>query len=468
MNKDENKLQNHNKKENENEICNQNNQRNFGVGLPKNPDKNRILLILSLCVFISLVGIGIVVPLFSVYADNLGASGLWIGIVFGAFAFSRTVFMPYFGSLSDRCDKKKIIASGLLLYAVISLGYIIAGDVLALVAVRLIHGISSAMIAPVAMAYLGEIAAPGEEAGFMAKFQAAILFGFGAGPLIGGYLYDLSGFKAAFYSLTLLSTLAFLVLVLFLPSEVKIRNEISGNVLSEDKYKGSEESAVKKSDAAGKSMISGHSGNSWLSRISGILSSEALKLLFKNPLYAGVLLVTFVTEFGMIGLLVFIPLYVPGIGLSPGAAGLIISLNVFSAGILQMIFGNIADRKGRRYLVPVGCLIMGVAFIAISFAGSLPFLLALSLLHAVGGLFVYPALNAYMVDAGRVAGMGAVMGIYNSVRGVGDMIAPVIGGIIIDIYGLGVYYHSSGVMVIISAVIFVLLSGKIVFPAKSR
>lgn len=439
-----------------------NHQHNFRANSPGNPYKQRILLILSLCVFISLVGIGIVVPLFSVYADNLGASGLWIGIVFGAFAFSRTVFMPYFGSLSDRCDKKKIIAAGLLLYAVISFGYIISGDVMTLVAVRLVHGISSAMIAPVAMAYLGEIAAPGEEAGFMAKFQAAILFGFGAGPLIGGYLYDLSGFKAAFYSLTLLSTVAFLVLVLFLPSELKIRSEMSGDFFPVAK---DAESGVKSSDSAGKSRMS---VKSRISRISGILSSEALRLLFKNPLYAGVLLVTFVTEFGMVGLLVFIPLYVPGIGLSPGAAGLIISLNVFSAGILQMIFGNIADRRGRRYLVPIGCLIMGAAFIAVSGAGSLTFLLLLSLLHAAGGLFVYPALNAYMVEAGRIAGMGAVMGIYNSVRGVGDMIAPVIGGIIIDIYGLGVYYQSSGVIVIISALIFILLSGKIVSSAKSR
>jgi len=436
------------------------NRNNFSLSgsSPKNPDKYRILFILSLCVFISLVGIGIVVPLFSVYADNLGASGFWIGVVFGAFALSRTVFMPYFGSLSDRCDRKKIIASGLLLYALISFGYIIAGDVMTLVAVRLIHGISSAMIAPVAMAYLGEIADPGEEAGFMAKFQAAILFGFGAGPLIGGYLYDLSGFKAAFYSLTLLSTLAFLVLVLFLPSDTKIRNEINGDIISGDR---DEISGVNDCSASGKAIKSG------FSRISGIFSSDALKLLLHSPLYAGVLIVTFVTEFGMIGLLVFIPIYVPGIGLSPGSAGLIISLNVFSAGILQMVFGNIADRRGRRYLVPLGCLIMGVAFIAISVAGSLYLLLLLSLLHAVGGLFVYPALNAYMVEAGRAGGMGAVMGIYNSVRGVGDMIAPVIGGIIIDIYGLGVYYNSSGIIVIISAVIFIILSGKIACYAKN-
>jgi MFS family permease len=133
-----------------------------------------------------------------------------------------------------------------------------------------------------------------------------------------------------------------------------------------------------------------------------------------------------------------------------------------------MVFGNIADRRGRRYLVPIGCLIMGAAFIGVSFAGSLTALLLLSLLHAAGGLFVYPALNAYMVEAGRIAGMGAVMGIYNSVRGVGDMIAPVIGGIIIDIYGLGTYYHSSGVIVLISAFIFLILSGKIVSSAKSR
>ena len=137
-----------------------------------------------------------VVPILSVYADTLGASSFWIGVVFAAFAFSRTICMPVFGRMADRYEKKYMMAAGLFFYAIISLGYLIAPTVFLLTIVRFVHGISSAMIAPVAMAYLGGIAGKGEEARVMSRFQASMLFGFGAGPLMGGVIYDLFGFSA--------------------------------------------------------------------------------------------------------------------------------------------------------------------------------------------------------------------------------------------------------------------------------
>ena len=53
-------------------------------------------------IFTAVTGVGIVVPLLPVYARDLGASGLYIGLIFGAFSLSRTLFLPYFGRLSDK------------------------------------------------------------------------------------------------------------------------------------------------------------------------------------------------------------------------------------------------------------------------------------------------------------------------------------------------------------------------------
>lgn len=57
---------------------------------------------LFLAIFASMLGQGIVVPLLPVYAHEFGAAGFGIGIMFGIFSFSRTLFLPYFGSASDR------------------------------------------------------------------------------------------------------------------------------------------------------------------------------------------------------------------------------------------------------------------------------------------------------------------------------------------------------------------------------
>ncbi|MBW2584501.1 MAG: MFS transporter, partial [Deltaproteobacteria bacterium] len=57
-------------------------------------------------IFATVTGVGIVVPLLPIYAHDLGASGLYIGLIFGAFSMSRTVFLPWFGRLSDIKGRK--------------------------------------------------------------------------------------------------------------------------------------------------------------------------------------------------------------------------------------------------------------------------------------------------------------------------------------------------------------------------
>ena len=56
-----------------------------------------IFTTLFFSIFATITGVGIVVPLLPVYAHDLGAGGLYIGLIFGAFSLSRVFFLPYFG-----------------------------------------------------------------------------------------------------------------------------------------------------------------------------------------------------------------------------------------------------------------------------------------------------------------------------------------------------------------------------------
>jgi len=68
--------------------------------------------------FTAMTGVGIVVPFLPVYAYDLGlgASGIYISLIFGAFSLSRSVFLPYFGRCSDRRGRKPFIVSGLFVF----------------------------------------------------------------------------------------------------------------------------------------------------------------------------------------------------------------------------------------------------------------------------------------------------------------------------------------------------------------
>ncbi|MFP3910397.1 MAG: MFS transporter, partial [Archaeoglobaceae archaeon] len=84
------------------------------------------LFVTCLSAFIVMLGVGIIVPLLPTFAEDLGASGLWIGIIFSAYSFSRLMFLPLAGKLSDIYGRKIIISVGLLLYALVSIFYIFA------------------------------------------------------------------------------------------------------------------------------------------------------------------------------------------------------------------------------------------------------------------------------------------------------------------------------------------------------
>ena len=110
-----------------------------------------------------ITGVGIVVPLLPIYARDLGASGLYIGLIFGSFPLSRTFFLPYFGRLSDKKGRKPFIVIGLFTYALISLVFILSHSVASLIVLRFIQGITSALILPVTQAYVGDITPKGRE-----------------------------------------------------------------------------------------------------------------------------------------------------------------------------------------------------------------------------------------------------------------------------------------------------------------
>jgi len=169
----------------------------------------KIFATLFFSIFVTVTGVGIVVPLLPVYAHDLGASGLYIGLIFGSFSLSRTLFLPYFGKLSDQKGRKPFIVVGMAAYAAISIAFIFATTINALILVRSLQGIASAMLMPVIQAYVGDIT-PGQREGItMGMFNISMFMGLSLGPLIGGVIKDQYGLQAAFMCMGALAGIGF-------------------------------------------------------------------------------------------------------------------------------------------------------------------------------------------------------------------------------------------------------------------
>jgi len=350
-----------------------------------------------------MLGVGIISPLLPLYAEQMGATGIWIGAIFAGFSISRTIIMPIVGRLSDRSGRKLFLSIGLLGYAIISLGYIWANSVTELTLVRLIHGVASGMILPIAQAYVGDISPEGKEGTWMGYFNAAFFTGFGFGPLMGGILTDYFGMNIAFYAMGGLNLLAFLLVIFFLP-------EIG----------------------QGKTLASPRASFKQMS------TSSMMKGLFSFRLSFSIgrgILATFLP--------VFAGIY---IGLSSTLIGVLLAVNILLMSLLQVYGGNIADRFNRRVLIVVGSLTNLTYLALIPLGGNFWQLLGICVLGGVGGAIALPAASALTVVEGRRFGMGSTIAVFAMAFSIGMVIGPLVGGVIVDFVNINsVFYFGAAI-----------------------
>jgi len=371
----------------------------------------RVFPILALSIFSSMLGAGIVVPLLPLYAESLGASGLWLGVIFAAFSISRTIFTPIFGRLSDRSGRKPFICIGLFFYALISLGFIWANSVSQLVLIRLVHGVAGGMILPIAQAYVGDISPEGEEGKWMGYSNAAFFSGFGFGPLMGGVLTEHLGMDIAFLSMGGLNLLAFFIALFFLPE------------ISRQKLSASPPLSFREMSQSG-TMVG--------------LFSFRLALTFGRALFF-----TFLPIFAAIGL-----------GLRPNLIGVLLAIHILLLSLLGIPSGRIADRFSRRFLIVLGCLVSFTYLALIPLAQDFWQLLALCVLGSLGGAISVPAASALTVEEGRKYGMGSAIAVFTMALSIGMAVGPILGGAIVDFTNINSAFYFGAVMALVGAGLF--------------
>ena len=374
------------------------------------PERTKIFITLIICAFSAMLGSAIVVPLLPVYVRNHGAGGVMIGAVFAAFSLSRTIFLPYFGRLSDRRGRRGLMLTGLLLYALCTIFYIISKEVPHIILTRAVQGIGAAMIWPLAAAYVGDMTPKGREGTYMGWFNMASFSGLACGPFIGGLINDLVGIEGAFISMGLITMVGFLMAVLFLPKKEVLRV------------------APKK-------------------RPQGIIM-----MLRSEPVLRGVFLFRFFYTICVALIWSFQPVYLDTyMGLKASWIGLLVSLNVGTAALLQAPLGSLADRVSRSKLIMVGALLQTVAITSLPFCRNLPELLAANLGFGLAGGFSLPAIQAVATDLGRAReSMGGIMSVLLTGQSVGMLIGPLAGGVLYDLFDLHFIFMMSGIVALFS------------------
>jgi len=381
-----------------------------------NATDRKIFCALFASIFAAVTGVGIVVPLLPVYAHDLGADGIYIGLIFGAFSLSRTFFLPYFGRRSDKKGRKPFIVTGLFFYAVISIAFIFSTGVESLIGIRFVQGIASAMIMPVVQAYVGDITPRGKEGWIMGLFNMSMFIGLSAGPLIGGVIKDRFSLQGAFVCMGILSMIGFGLSLAFLPPVA-------------------EERTVKR----------GRPPVAWSKILKDrtIIGLSVFRLVYTAciGIIWGFLPVLADTEFSI----------------SASSIGILVMMGVSVSGAIQVPMGWVADRVNRKAMVVVGGLVVTGSVYSFVYATGFHYLFWASIVFGLGGGISMPALMAAAVLRGsHIDAMGSVMSLLTAAHSLGMLAGSVLAGVLMDLFQLRQAFSFGSAAMAAGTVLFVI------------
>jgi DHA1 family tetracycline resistance protein-like MFS transporter len=144
-----------------------------------------------ICVFIDMLGIGLIVPVLPVLVGEFTGTrdnqAYWYGVMSAVFGLMQFLFMPMLGAISDRVGRRPVLLYSMAGMSINFLTTAWAPNLACLFIGRVIGGMSSASMS-VASAYASDISTPDNRAKSFGKIGAAFGLGFICGPMLGGLL----------------------------------------------------------------------------------------------------------------------------------------------------------------------------------------------------------------------------------------------------------------------------------------
>jgi DHA1 family multidrug resistance protein-like MFS transporter len=384
----------------------------------------RTLWIMFTAQLLSAMGFSVTFPFLPLYVAELGTNtGLsiefWAGMAFSSQAFVMAIASPIWGSLSDRFGYKLMVERAMYGGAILLLlmGFVRSAEELVLV--RIVQGAVTGTIS--AANALVAAVAPRERLGYaMGTLQMGMWSGTAVGPLIGGVLADLLGFRAPFY----------LTAALLLVAGLLVTFGVRGA------------RAQRSPEKARQGMLAG-----W----GAIFAAQGVSLTYS---------LRFLSSLAQNMLLPFVPLFIQSL-MSGGApigtfTGLVVGVASAAGMATAIYFGRLGDRIGHRKVL-IGCtLATALFYLPQSLVRDQWQLLVLQGLSGAAWGGITPALSALLVRLTRPGNEGAVYGLDNAIVSAARAAAPLVGaGVVLAFDIRGIFIATAalyGVVVLLATV----------------
>jgi len=181
--------------------------------------KPLILAALLLAAFVINVDTTIVNVALPTLVRQLHASNTQLQWVVDAYNLLFAASVLVAGSLSDRFGRKGMLLAGLFVFGLASLAGGLTSDPGQLILARAVMGVGSAMVFPSTLSLISNVFTErGERARAIGLWGAITGAAIALGPIVGGWLLQLSGWRAIFFAMTPVAALAAVLVARTVPT----------------------------------------------------------------------------------------------------------------------------------------------------------------------------------------------------------------------------------------------------------
>lgn len=372
-----------------------------------------ILSTLLLNLFIAFLGIGLVIPVTPTIMNELNISGSTVGYMVSAFAFAQLILSPLAGRAVDKYGRKPMIIIGLFIFSMSELLFGLGQSVEVLFASRILGGVSAAFIMPAVTAFIADITTNETRPKALGYMSAAISTGFIIGPGIGGFLADI-GTRVPFFFAAAFGLFA-MILSVFTLREPKRHYE--NTVIPKQK--------------------------------------TGFRKVF-SPLYFIAFMVLLISSFGLASFESLFALFVDRkFGFTAKDIALAISLGAIVGVIVQVgLFERLTRWFGEIRLIRYSLIGSTLLVLVMTYVTSYLAIILVTMVVFVGFDLMRPAVTTYL---SKIAGneQGFVGGMNSMFTSIGNILGPIIGGILFDVDLNYPFYFATVMLAIGIALTFV-------------
>ncbi len=350
-----------------------------------------MLVIVLMNLFIVFLGIGLVIPVTPSIMNELNLSGSVVGYMVAAFAFTQLVVSPIAGRWVDQFGRKRMIIKGLIIFSFSEFLFGIGKTVEVLFISRMLGGVSAAFIMPAVTALIADVTTVETRAKALGYMSAAISTGFIIGPGVGGFLAEI-GSRLPFFFASALAVLAAILSIILIhePDRNSENIEVRGQ-------------------------------------------KTGLNRIFA-PMYFVSFMVILISQFGLAAFESLFSLFADHkFGFTPKDIAIMIAGGGIVGAIVQVaLFDRLTKWIGEIRLIRYSLILSTILVFLITLVNSYFTILLVTITVFLGFDIMRPAVTTYL---SKVAGndQGFVGGMNSMFTSIGNVIGPIIGGILFDI-----------------------------------